>query len=77
MCLIAITGPVTGWSIARISRCFGVSVGLANPVFWPCITHGGITEFDSIDVQMRALRAERHQRTGYEWELLAAKNACD
>ncbi|MGM0512998.1 MAG: hypothetical protein ACQER3_09970 [Pseudomonadota bacterium] len=31
----------------------------------------------SIDVQMRALRAERHQRIGYERELLAAKNACD
>lgn len=31
----------------------------------------------AIDVQMRALRAERHQRIGYERELLAAKNACD
>ncbi len=30
----------------------------------------------SIDVQMRALRAERHQRIGYERELLAANEAC-
>ncbi|QGH62746.1 hypothetical protein [Serratia proteamaculans] len=29
-----------------------------------------------IDVQMRALRAERHQRIGYERELLAANEAC-
>ena len=28
------------------------------------------------DVQMRALRAERHQRIGYERELLAANEAC-
>jgi hypothetical protein len=31
----------------------------------------------AIDVQMRALRAERHQRIGYERELLATKSACD
>lgn len=30
----------------------------------------------SIDAQMRALRAERHQRIGYERELLAANEAC-
>lgn len=30
----------------------------------------------TIDVQMRALRAERHQRIGYERELLAANSAC-
>ncbi|QPT15744.1 hypothetical protein I6G37_10015 [Serratia rubidaea] len=30
----------------------------------------------TIDVQMRALRAERHQRIGYERELLAANEAC-
>ncbi len=30
----------------------------------------------SIDVQMRALRAERHQRIGYERELLTANEAC-
>ncbi|MDP8772902.1 hypothetical protein QZR43_09925 [Serratia marcescens] len=30
----------------------------------------------AIDVQMRALRAERHQRIGYERELLAANEAC-
>lgn len=29
-----------------------------------------------IDMQMRALRAERHQRIGYERELLAANEAC-
>ncbi|SPZ65452.1 Uncharacterised protein [Serratia quinivorans] len=29
-----------------------------------------------IDVQMRLLRAERHQRIGYERELLAANEAC-
>ncbi len=29
-----------------------------------------------IDKQMRALRAERHQRIGYERELLAASEAC-
>ncbi|HGE8281641.1 TPA: hypothetical protein ACGD48_002088 [Serratia marcescens] len=29
-----------------------------------------------IDVQMRALRAERHQRIGYERELLAANESC-
>ncbi|HEJ8055913.1 TPA: hypothetical protein SMI48_002244 [Serratia marcescens] len=29
-----------------------------------------------VDVQMRALRAERHQRIGYERELLAANEAC-
>lgn len=29
-----------------------------------------------IDQQMRALRAERHQRIGYEQELEAAINAC-
>ncbi|MEN4129607.1 hypothetical protein [Serratia marcescens] len=29
-----------------------------------------------IDMQMRALRAERHQRIGYELELLAANEAC-
>lgn len=29
-----------------------------------------------IDVQMRALRAERHQRIGYERELLAANDVC-
>ncbi|ALE96500.1 hypothetical protein ABH11_02170 [Serratia marcescens] len=29
-----------------------------------------------IDAQMRALRAERHQRIGYELELLAANEAC-
>ncbi|MDR8482049.1 hypothetical protein [Serratia nevei] len=29
-----------------------------------------------IDAQMRALRAERHQRIGYERELLAANEAC-
>lgn len=29
-----------------------------------------------IDIQMRALRAERHQRIGYERELLAANEAC-
>ncbi|MGQ6493692.1 hypothetical protein ACUNEB_09510 [Serratia sp. IR-2025] len=29
-----------------------------------------------IDMQMRALRAERHQRIGYERELLAASEAC-
>lgn len=31
----------------------------------------------SIDVQIRALRAERHQRIGYERELLAANAACN
>jgi len=30
----------------------------------------------AIDAQMRALRAERHQRIGYERELLAANEAC-
>ncbi|EMH4028879.1 TPA: hypothetical protein QIF01_003869 [Serratia marcescens] len=30
----------------------------------------------TIDVQMRALRAERHQRIGYERELVAANEAC-
>lgn len=30
----------------------------------------------AIDVQMRALRAERHQRIGYERELLAANEVC-
>lgn len=30
----------------------------------------------TIDVQMRALRAERHQRIGYERELIAANEAC-
>ncbi|MHA7847232.1 hypothetical protein [Serratia sp. D1N4] len=30
-----------------------------------------------IDVQMRALRAERHQRIGYERELLTANEACN
>ncbi|WP_156292952.1 hypothetical protein [Serratia oryzae] len=30
----------------------------------------------SIDVQMRALRAERHQRIGYERQLLAANEVC-
>lgn len=30
----------------------------------------------TIDVQMRALRAERHQRIGYERELLAANESC-
>lgn len=30
----------------------------------------------TIDEQMRALRAERHQRIGYERELLAANEAC-
>ncbi|HGW3589840.1 TPA: hypothetical protein ACNH39_003316 [Serratia marcescens] len=29
-----------------------------------------------IDMQMRALRSERHQRIGYERELLAANEAC-
>ncbi|HCR63626.1 MAG TPA: hypothetical protein DIW66_17240 [Serratia liquefaciens] len=29
-----------------------------------------------IDTQMRALHAERHQRIGYERELLAANEAC-
>lgn len=29
-----------------------------------------------IDEQMRALRAERHQRIGYERELLAANESC-
>nr|WP_243458004.1 hypothetical protein [Serratia proteamaculans] len=30
----------------------------------------------TIDVQMRALRAERHQRIGFERELIAANEAC-
>ena len=30
----------------------------------------------TIDAQMRALRAERHQRIGYERELLAANESC-
>lgn len=30
----------------------------------------------TIDAQMRALRAERHQRIGYERELVAANEAC-
>lgn len=30
----------------------------------------------TIDVQMRALRAERHQRIGYERELISANEAC-
>lgn len=30
----------------------------------------------TIDAQMRALRAERHQRIGYERELLAANEVC-
>lgn len=30
----------------------------------------------TIDVQMRVLRAERHQRIGYERELIAANEAC-
>ncbi|MGE1591713.1 hypothetical protein ACMFFK_10185 [Serratia marcescens] len=30
----------------------------------------------AIDAQMRALRAERHQRIGYERELVAANEAC-
>ena len=30
----------------------------------------------NIDVQMRALRAERHQRIGYERELIAVNEAC-
>lgn len=30
----------------------------------------------TIDIQMRALRAERHQRIGYERELIAANEAC-
>lgn len=30
----------------------------------------------TIDAQMRALRAERHQRIGYERELIAANESC-
>lgn len=30
----------------------------------------------TIDAQMRALRAERHQRIGYERELIASINMC-
>jgi len=30
----------------------------------------------TIAIQMRALRAERHQRIGYERELIAANEAC-
>lgn len=56
------------------------------PVLVPCKTSSvAVPAFavdqlkigSSVDVQMCALRAERHQRIGYERELLAAKSACE
>jgi uncharacterized lipoprotein YmbA len=56
------------------------------PVAVPCKTeHVAVPAFAvdrlsigaTIDAQMRALRAERHQRIGYERELLAANVACN
>lgn len=36
----------------------------------------GLRKTDSLEVKVRALLAERRQRTGYEKELVAANSAC-
>ncbi|MFC0227386.1 hypothetical protein [Serratia aquatilis] len=48
-----------------------------SPVAVPAFAVDQLQIGASIDVQMRALRAERHQRIGYERELLAANQACN
>lgn len=48
-----------------------------SPVSVPAFAVDQLKIGASIDVQMRALRAERHQRIGYERELLAANAACN
>ncbi|CAI1034087.1 hypothetical protein [Serratia fonticola] len=48
-----------------------------DPVAVPAFAVDQLKIGASIDVQMRALRAERHQRIGYERELLAANAACN
>ncbi|HBE9081441.1 hypothetical protein ABQ381_12590 [Serratia fonticola] len=48
-----------------------------DPVAVPAFAVDRLPIGSSIDVQMRALRAERHQRIGYERELLAANAACN
>ncbi|WP_422529296.1 hypothetical protein [Serratia fonticola] len=83
--LIVIAGlAITGCSNTPVPPPAYVEVKVPVPV--PCKTADvAVPAFavdrlkigESIDVQMRALRAERHQRIGYERELLAAKNACD
>lgn len=36
----------------------------------------GLRKEDSLEVKVRALLAERRQRIGYEWELVAAVASC-
>ncbi|MCL2899794.1 hypothetical protein [Brenneria tiliae] len=46
------------------------------PVERPAFAVDQLPIGSTIDKQMRALRAERHQRIGYERQLLAAITAC-
>lgn len=48
-----------------------------EPVAVPAFAVDQLKIGATIDMQMRALRAERHQRIGYERELLAANAACN
>ncbi|HEI9782234.1 hypothetical protein ACUNIU_25600 [Serratia sp. IR-2025] len=77
-------------SVLALAGCSGASqapsyVEVRVPVAVPCKTADvarpafAVDQLPigaAIDAQMRALRAERHQRIGYERELLAANKAC-
>lgn len=61
------------------------TVRVEVPVLAPCKTQEvavppwaavGVKKSDSLEVKVRALLAERHQRIGYERELVAAVGAC-
>ncbi|KAA5841977.1 hypothetical protein F2A38_15710 [Pseudomonas chlororaphis] len=61
------------------------TVRVEVPVQVPCRTQevavppwatAGLKKADSLELKVRALLAERRQRTGYERELVAAVDAC-
>ena len=76
--LLFLAGCVTHGPEGRIVR-------VEVPVLVPCKTQevtvpswasAGLEKFDSLEMKVRALLAERRQRLGYERELVAASTAC-
>ncbi|MEL5557100.1 hypothetical protein [Serratia ureilytica] len=77
-CLLALTGCS---STPQVPSYVEVKVPISVPcktadVARPAFAVDQLPIGSPIDAQMRALRAERHQRIGYERELLAANESC-
>lgn len=77
-CLVLLAGCATQEPGVRTVR---VEVPVLIPcniqeVAPPSWTSTGLKKADSLEVKVRALLAEHHQRIGYERELSVAVNAC-